>query len=114
MSSWGCGSLVLLHPFLMPTKLKVPTSTAGQFLLFAIIELVACFLIVFNTRAVSKGSYMWTGVSDFAFSLSQFTVFKLVVDDPNGRTWASGLGGAVGATAGALLSLWFNQQILGQ
>lgn len=97
----------------MPTRIKVPTTSAGQFLFFAGVELVACFLIVFNTRAVALGSYTWTGVSEFVFGMNTFAVLKLVIDDPNGRTWSSGVGGAVGATVGALLSLWLVKHLLG-
>lgn len=97
----------------MSKKLKVPTTAAGQFLFFAAIELVACFILVWNTRAISKGSYPGTGVSEFIFSFNAFTVFKLLLDDPNGRSWASGFGGATGAAVGALLSLYLTK-MLGQ
>lgn len=94
--------------------MKVPKTAAGQFTLFMAVEAVSFFLVVANNRAVAQGNYWWTALTDTLFSLQAFAVFKLAVDDANGRTWAAGLGGTVGGVCGSLLSIWITKHVYGQ
>lgn len=92
----------------------VPRNRAGQFFFFGAIEFVSFFLIVANNRAVAQGNYMWTAVTDGLFGLQGFAVFKMAIDDPNARTWASGLGSTVGGTLGSMFSIWLTKRLYGQ
>ena len=95
-------------------RFRVPTSAVGQFFFFGISEAVCFAVLVANTRAVAQGSYFWTAITDAGFGLQSFIVFKLAVDDKNGRTWAAGLGTTVGGVCGSLVSIFVTKHLYGQ
>lgn len=95
--------------------MTVPKTGSGQFLFFAAAEFVSFFIIVANSRSIAQGNYLWTGVTDTFFNLQAFVIMKLAIEDPNGRTWAAGLGATVGGTIGSLVSIWVTKHwLLGQ
>lgn len=93
--------------------MKVPKKSSGQFLFFATAEFISFFIIVANNRAVAQGNYLWTAVTDTFFNLQAFVVMKMAIEDPNGRTWAAGLGATLGGTLGSLASIWVTKHVYG-
>lgn len=94
--------------------MKVPVTASGQFLFFGVCEFFSFFLVVANNRATAQGNYLWTAITDGLFGLQGFALFKLAVDDANGRTWASGLGSTVGGVLGSLFSIWITKLVYGK
>jgi hypothetical protein len=91
--------------------MKAPTTSIGQFSLMFVAQLVSFFIIVANTRAFTHGSYGWTTVTDTMFSAQAFCLGKLMMEDPNGRTWWSGLGMTIGGTIGSLLAIFVTKHL---
>lgn len=91
--------------------MKAPTSRLGQFSLGFVTELICFFIIVANTRAYTHGNYLWTAITDTLFSMQSFCMAKLMMDDPNGRTWYMGVGYTIGGTIGSLLAIFITQRI---
>jgi hypothetical protein len=86
--------------------MKAPTSKFGQFALGFVAELISFFIVVANARAYTHSNYAWTAITDILFSLQQFTMTRLMIDDPNGRTWWLGAGYTLGGTIGSLLAIF--------
>jgi len=86
-----------------------PTSKLGQFSLAFIAEMLAFFIVVANTRAYTHGLYLWTALTDMAFSAQSFIVAKFMVDFKECRTLASGLGFTLGGACGSLLGIYITK-----
>jgi hypothetical protein len=95
-------------------ELKAPKSRWGQFWLMFVTECICFFVIVANTRAYTQGNYFWTAVTDTIFSAQGFVMGKLMMDDKEARSWASGAGCTIGGTCGSLLSIWVTKHLFGQ
>jgi hypothetical protein len=93
--------------------MTVPKTSAGQFCMFFVAELLAYFIIVANTRAFTHGLYFWTAITDAFFSAQQFFFAKLMIDDPAARSWASGAGCVLGGTCGSLIAIWVTKTLYG-
>lgn len=68
-------------------------------------DFLAIFVTCANLRAVALGSYFWTALTEPTLALGCFALAKLMVDKEEWRTWTAGIGAALGATAGSLLSI---------
>ena len=90
-----------------------PKTRIGQFFFMFITELISFFIICANMRAVAQGSYFWTAVSDTLFSAQAFVIGKLMIDEPNARSWAAGLGCTIGGTCGSLVSIYVTKHLFG-
>jgi len=93
--------------------MRFPQSKVGQFSFMFLTEMVSFFIICANTRAIAQGTYFWTAVTDTLFSAQGFVVGKLMIDDKNARSWASGLGCTLGGTCGSLLSIFVTKHMYG-
>lgn len=91
--------------------MKAPTSKTGQFCLMFVAELVSFFIIVSNTRAFTHGNYLWTAITDTLFTMQQFTMAKLMIDDKNARSWSAGAGATIGGTCGSLLAIFITSHM---
>lgn len=92
---------------------RVPKTRVGQFFFFAVAEFISYFVIVANTRAFTQGSYLWTAVTDSLFTMQAFVVAKLMIDDPNGRSFWAGAGCTIGGTLGSLCSIYVTKKFYG-
>lgn len=86
-------------------KMKAPTSRLGQFSLGFVCQFFSFFILVLNARAYTHGAYAWTALTDTIFSLTNFAMGKLMIDDENARTWWVAAGYSVGGTLGSLLAM---------
>lgn len=93
--------------------MKAPKTALGQFSLMFMVELVAFFIVVANTRAYTKGLYTWTAITDMLLSLQSFIMAKLMIDDVNGRSWWAGAGLTLGGACGSLLAIFVTSHYLG-
>jgi hypothetical protein len=93
--------------------MKAPTSRLGQFSLMFVAEFVSFFIIVANTRAFTHSNYGWTAITDGAFSLQNFIMMKLMVDDEKARSFWAGLGYTMGGMLGSLLAIFVTSHYLG-
>jgi hypothetical protein len=98
----------------MQRKAWYPKSPFGQFSVMFTTELISFFILVANTRAFTQANYFWTAVTDTIFSAQGFLLFKMMADDENARSWASGIGCTLGGTIGSLLSIYVTKKIFGQ
>ena len=76
------------------------------FALMFLSDFVAIFITCANLRAVAQGSYFWTSITEPTLALGCFALAKLMMDKEEWRTWTAGIGAALGATAGSLLSIF--------
>jgi hypothetical protein len=72
------------------------------------------FITCANLRAVAQGSYFWTALTEPTLALGAFWVGKLMMDREEWRTWTAGIGAALGATAGSLLSIFITTHFYGK
>lgn len=86
--------------------MKAPTSRSGQFSLGFISQFFSFFILVLNARAYTHGDYAWTALTDTVFSLTNFAMGKLMIDDENARTWWVAFGYSIGGTLGSLLAMF--------
>jgi len=91
-----------------------PKSKIGQFGFMFCTELISFFIICSNFRAVAQGSYFWTALTDTLFSAQAFVIGKLMIDEPNARSWSAGLGCTIGGTCGSLLSIFVTKHLYGR
>lgn len=91
--------------------MTAPTTRLGQFSLAFAAEMIAFFIIVANTRAYTHGLYLWTALTDMAFSAQSFVVAKYMVDFKECRTFWSGLGFTLGGACGSLLGIWITKAL---
>lgn len=103
--------------FVPPGKFRLanlcPKSRVGQFFFMFGTELISFFIICANFRAVALGSYFWTALTDTLFSAQAFVIGKLMIDEPNARSWAAGAGCTIGGTCGSLLSIYVTKHLYG-
>lgn len=77
----------------------------GQFFVGFTAEFISFFIVVANTRAYTHSNYLWTTITDTLFSLQNFAMTKIMIDDPQARTWYLGLGYTIGGTLGSLAAI---------
>lgn len=83
------------------------------FLIAAATDFLACFVIVINTRAFTKGLYFWTAVTEAFFTTQSFYVGKWMVERKEARGTAAYMGFLIGSTGGALLAIWITKILYG-
>jgi hypothetical protein len=94
--------------------MKAPANRLGQFLFFFLVEFISTLIIVANERAFVQGSYGWTAATELLWGAQSFVMWKLMIDDTNGRSWSSGAGMVIGATAGAEISILLTKILYGR
>lgn len=91
----------------------IPKSKPGQFAFFFGQTFFTYFILVANTRAFTQGSYLWTAITDTAFTAQSFLVAKLMIDDADGRSLYAGAGSTIGGTLGSLFAIWCTKHLYG-
>ena len=76
-------------------------------------DFLAIFVTCANLRAVAQGSYLWTAITEPTLALGCFALAKIMMDKEEWRTWIAGIGAALGATAGSLLSIFVTKMFYG-
>lgn len=94
-------------------KLRVPHTPWGQFWFFFVSEFISCVILVAATRAEAQANYFWTTVSSFLWETQVFVVWLVMYEDKNARSWWSGAGMILGATAGANAALFLTKLLYG-
>lgn len=93
--------------------MKAPKTKIGQFCLMFMAEFICFFILVANTKAYTHNNYTWTAITDMLFSLQSFTMSKIMIDDPNGRSWWAGAGFTLGGMCGSLVAIFVTSHYLG-
>jgi hypothetical protein len=97
----------------MAQEMKAPTTPLGQFLFFGAVEFLSFAVLCASTRAMAAGLVGWTALTSFLFSAQSFIVWKLMVDDPDARTWWAGAGMVFGGVIGDVLSVILTKHLFG-
>lgn len=84
---------------------KTLTSHLGQFSVGFVVQFFSFYILVLNARAYTHDNYVWTGVTDTIFSLTNFGMSKLMIDNKDARTWYVALGYSVGGTLGSFAAM---------
>jgi len=69
--------------------LKPPKTGLGRFAFCLIAELISFFVIASNFRALARGLYVWTGVTDGLCVLQSMLMTKLMIENVKMRDWWS-------------------------
>jgi hypothetical protein len=93
-------------------QLKPPRSGPGRFLFFAVLQFIAYFVFVANTRAFTRGLYGWTAATDGWLAMQGFLMPRLIVKDEGGGAWAI-CGTIFGGVCGSLLSIFVTRHLYG-
>jgi len=88
--------------------MKTPQTKFGQFCLMFLTEFISFFIIVINTNAYTHGSYLWTVITDTLFSLQNFVMAKLMIDNKELRGFWAGLGYTLGGTLGSCTAIFIS------
>lgn len=91
---------------------KILSTRLGAFCLMFVAEFISFFIIVANTRAYTHGNYLWTIITDTLFSIQSFAMTKIMIDDPQARSWWAGLGYTLGGTLGSCAAIFVTQNFL--
>lgn len=94
-------------------RFRIPKSRWGQFTFFFLIEFLSCLILVADTRAEAQANYFWTTICSLFWESQIFLTWLMMYEDKNARTWFSGAGMILGATAGADAALWITKLLLG-
>lgn len=65
-------------------------------------------LLCYNYRAVAKGDYVLSAISDFLIASMSFFVIKRIAKDEGDNFWLW-LGYSLGGVAGSLLGIWISK-----
>jgi len=96
-----------------PPFLKPPQSCLGRFLFCFIAELISFFVIASNFRALAKGLYVWTALTDGLCVLQGMIMTKLMIEDEKMRDWWSISGFTLGGMCGSVLSIFVTKTLWG-
>jgi hypothetical protein len=97
-----------------PKWLDVPKTHIGQFAFFFVAEMVCFFVITANMRAVALANYLGAAATDLLFGMQAWGMMKLTVEHEEARTFAGGIGTALGGVCGTMLSIWTTKHIWGR
>ena len=84
------------------------------FLIAALTEFFAFFLVVVNTRAYTQGLYAWTFLTDAFFISQGFFVSKWMVETKEARGLSAYLGFLIGGTCGSLAAIFVTKFLYGR
>lgn len=74
-----------------------------KLLIMFCVQVIAYVILVLNLRALNRGKYTWTGITEFAYAMMNFWVFKRMVE---AQTLEFVIIYATGATVGSLTAMW--------
>jgi|SRR5208282_1710649 len=90
-----------------------PQSRLGRFLFCFVAELFSFFIIASNFRALARGLYVWTAVTDGLCVLQGMIMTKLMIEDAKMRDWWSITGFTLGGMCGSVLSIFVTKHLWG-
>jgi hypothetical protein len=93
--------------------MKVPENPYVRFVFFFASELFSFFFIASNFRALAKGLYFWTAITDMTLVFQGMLITKLMIEDEKSRDWVSIIAFTVGGACGSLLSIWVTKHLFG-
>jgi uncharacterized protein YqgC (DUF456 family) len=97
----------------MVAQSLIPKTGLGQFLFFAVEMFISYAVICANFRAVAKGYYMATAMTDVLIVLQNSVIGKWCIEDANGRSYWAVAGATLGGMCGSLFSIWLTKNIFG-
>ena len=93
--------------------MRVPDNKIARIALFFGLEFVSFFCIASNFRALARGLYVWTAVTDAALVFQGILITKMLIEDERARDWLSIVAFTIGGACGSLLSIWVTDLIWG-
>lgn len=81
-----------------------------EFFLLFFTQCLSYFLITANYRAIARGSYGWTAVTDLFFASVNFFMIKKVAKSDTKAAW---LGYTCGGVCGSLLAILLTKMVFG-
>jgi predicted MFS family arabinose efflux permease len=91
----------------------VPKNSIARFAFFFGSELFSFFFIASNFRALAKGLYFWTAVTDMTLVFQGMIITKLMIDDEKARDWLAISAFTLGGACGSLLSIFVTKHLFG-
>src|SRR5208282_4663097 len=91
----------------------VPKNKMARFALFFASELFSFFFIASNFRALAKGLYFWTAITDMTLVFQGMIIAKLMIEDKRSRDAVSIIAFTLGGACGSLLSIWVTKHLWG-
>lgn len=70
------------------------------------VQVVAYIVLVVNLRALNRGRYVATGVTEIAYALMNFYIIRRIAE---ARSAWEALAYALGATVGSLAAMWMTK-----
>lgn len=108
-----------VHKLVQPPKPKEepwftpPQSRLGRFVFCFVAELISFFVIASNFRALAKGLYVWTAITDGLCVLQGMIMTKLMIEDAKMRDGWSIMGFTLGGMCGSVLSILVTKTLWG-
>ena len=96
-----------------PKKPFAPRNKLGRFFFCFIAELISFFIIASNFRALARGLYIWTAITDGLCVLQGMIMTKLMIEDEKMRDWWSITGFTLGGMCGSVLSIFVTKHLWG-
>jgi hypothetical protein len=93
--------------------MRVPNNGWLRFALFFAAELVSFFCISSNFRALAKGLYVWTAITDMALVFQGIIITKMMIEDARSRDIISIIAFTLGGACGSLMSIWVTNHFWG-
>jgi hypothetical protein len=109
---------VTIHHLVQPQPKErpwfpVPQSRIGRFLFCFVAQMISFFIIASNFRALAKGFYIWTAITDGGCVLQGTILTKLMIENVKMRDGWSLTGFTLGGMCGSLLSIFVTTHIWG-
>jgi len=70
------------------------------------IQTATYVVLVLNLRALNRGKYVWTGVTEMVYALANFWIIGRVA---SASSWQEAVAYASGATVGSLIAIWITK-----
>jgi hypothetical protein len=93
--------------------MRIPENKIVRALLFFTIQLVSFFVLACNFRALAKGLYFWTALTDTVIVVQNMIVAKLMIENEKMRDWLAITAFSVGGACGSLLSIFVTKRVFG-
>ena len=91
----------------------IPNNPWLRFAFFFGSELFSFFFIASNFRALAKGFYFWTAVTDMTLVFQGMIITKLMIEDAKSRDWLAIVSFTLGGACGSLLSIFVTKHLFG-